>query len=112
MNRGEIWCVNLAAPGSSEPGFRRPVIIVSSNAFNHSQINTVLAVAVSTNLNLSKAPGNVMIPQKQSGLPRDSVANVSQVITATKSFLTGCVGSVPPKLMQQIDNGLRLVMSL
>ena len=81
MERGEVWWAELPDPVASEPGFRRPVVIVSSNAFNRSRIRTVLAVVLTSNLRLSEAPGNVLLAAAESGLPKDSVANVSQVVT-------------------------------
>ena len=112
MNRGEIWWAELPDPHGSEPGYRRPIIIISSNAFNKSKIRTIIAVAISTNLILANAPGNVPLSQKETGLPKDSVANISQVITIDKNFLTECVGSIPQKIMKRIDIGLRLAMEL
>jgi len=88
MERGTVWWAELPDPVASEPGFRRPVVIVSSDAFNRSRIRTVVAVVLTSNLRLAEAPGNVLIAAADSGLPRDSVANVSQVITIDKSFFT------------------------
>ncbi|MEK7297823.1 MAG: type II toxin-antitoxin system PemK/MazF family toxin [Planctomycetota bacterium] len=112
MNRGEIWWANLPDPRGSEAGYRRPVIIISSDAFNRSLIKTVLAVVVSSNLRLAQAPGNVMLLSKETGLMKDSVANVSQVITIDKGFLSACAGIVPTKLLKRIEVGLRLAMDL
>jgi mRNA interferase MazF len=83
-----------------------------SNAFNRSRIKTVIAVVLTSNLRLAEAPGNVLIPAADSGLPKDSVANVSQVITADKRFLTARSGKLPSRVMKELDNGLRLVLSL
>ncbi len=112
IHRGEIWWAELAEPKGSEPGYRRPVLIVSSNDFNKSLIRTVLAVVLSSNLALAEAPGNVKISQEDTGLTKDSVANVSQLITIDKDFLTELVGAVPIKILRQIEDGLRLVMKL
>ncbi len=81
MQRGEIWWASLREPFGSEPGFRRPVLIVQDDAFNRSRIQTVIVIAITTNLELAKAPGNVLLPKKVTSLPRESVANVSQLIT-------------------------------
>ena len=110
--RGEIWWADLPEPVASEPGYRRPVLIVQSDAFNQSQIATVVVVVLSLNLKLVQAPGNVLLPGKATGLAKDSVANVSQVITVDKSFLTERVGALPAYLLGQVENGLRLVMGL
>ena len=112
MERGEIWWAELPAPAASEPGFRRPVVIVQSNAFNRSRIRTVIAAVLTSDLRLAEAPGNVLIPASDSGLLKDSVANVSQVITLDRTFLTERCGRLPAHLMKSIDDGLRLVLSL
>ena len=112
MERGEVWWAELPAPVASEPGFRRPVVIVSTDAFNRSRIRTVLAVVLTSNLRLSEAPGNVFLAAATSGLPKDSVANVSQVATLDKGFLSGRCGRISPRGMKGIDDGLRLVLSL
>jgi len=112
MERGDIWWAQLPDPVTSEPGFRRPVVIVQSNAFNRSRIRTVIAVVVTSNLSLAEAPGNVLLLSSESGLPKDSVANVSQIITLDRDFLTEKCGRVPLRLIRSIDEGLRLVLSL
>ena len=112
MQRGEVWWASLREPSGSEPGFRRPVLIVQDDAFNRSRIQTVIAIAITTNLELAKAPGNVLLPTRVTTLPRDSVANVSQLITIDKSFLSQRVGSLPLDLQEQVDAGLRLILYL
>ena len=112
MRRGEIWWAAMSAPRESEPGYRRPVLVVQSNAFTASRIQTVVAAVLTSNLDLAAAPGNLMIKRKQSGLSRDSVINVSQVVTLNKTFLTERVGALSPKLMSAVDEGLRLVLGL
>ena len=112
MGRGAVWWAELPDPVASEPGFRRPVVIIQSNAFNRSRIKTVIAVVLTSNLRLAAAPGNVLISAADSGLPKDSVANVSQVITVDKRFLSGRSGKLPSRVMKELDSGLRLVLSL
>jgi mRNA interferase MazF len=112
IRRGEIWWASLPTPRGSEPGFRRPVLIVQADAFNQSRIQTVLAVAITSNVKLAQAPGNVLLSPKISGLPKPSVANVSQVITLDKSFLRKKVRRVSPSALAMVDDGLRLVLSL
>ena len=112
MQRGEVWWASLREPSGSEPGFRRPVLIVQDDAFNRSRIQTVIAIAITTNLELAKAPGNVLLPKKVTCLPRESVANVSQLITIDKSFLSERVGSLPLDLLEQVDAGLRMILYL
>ena len=110
--RGEIWWVELPAPTGSGPGKRRPVLVVSADSFNLSRIGTVLAVAISSNLELAAAPGNVAVPSGRSGLPKDSVVNVSQIITLDKRQLAERVGSLDHDTLAQIDAGLRIVLDL
>lgn len=112
IQRGEIWWANLPDPIASEPGYRRSVLVVQSNDFNRSQIATVMAVVIASNLNLAQAPGNVLLPRKATGLSKDSVANISQVITIDKSFLTKKIGALPAHILEQLENGLRLVLAL
>jgi mRNA interferase MazF len=112
IERGQVWWADLGEPEGSEPGFRRPVLIVQSDAFNRSRIRTAIAVILTANLRLVDAPGNVLVPAKASGLPKDSVANVSQVVTLDKDFLTGLAGRIKGRLLSDVDSGLRLVLSL
>jgi len=110
--RGEIWWASLPEPFGSMPGYRRPVVIISSNKFNRSNISTVLGVILTSNIHLASAPGNVLLLAKKTGLPKDSVANVTQIITVDKSFLTEKAGELSSELMQILEKGLRLVMGL
>jgi mRNA interferase MazF len=112
INRGEIWWANLPEPAGSGPGFRRPVLIIQSDKFNHSKINTVVILTVSTNLKLVNSEGNILITAKQSGLPKDSVVNVSQLFTMDESLLDEYVETLSERKMEQIDKGLRLVLAL
>ena len=112
MRRGEIWWAALPEPSGSGPGYSRPVLIVQEDQFNDSQINTVIVVALTSNLRLAAAPGNVFIGGHDSGLPRDSVINVSQVLTIDKSFLVDRVSSLPRETMELADVGLRLTLGL
>lgn len=110
--RGEIWWAHLAEPRGSEPGFRYPLLIVQADSFNRSRINTVLAAVITSNLRLSDAPGNVRISRKQSRLTRDSVVNVTQIVTIDRQFLSKRVSRLPSKVMIDVDSGLRLVLGL
>ncbi|MBT8364233.1 MAG: type II toxin-antitoxin system PemK/MazF family toxin [Deltaproteobacteria bacterium] len=102
----------MQEPVGSGPGFRRPILIVQSDDFNKSRISTIVALALTSNLKLADAPGNVMLPQNMTGLPKDSVANVSQIITIDKNFLSDRIGSLPAGIMRRINNGLRIALSL
>lgn len=112
MQRGEIWWADLAEPRGSEPGFRRPLLIVQADAFNRSRIATTIGVMVTSNLALVDAPGNVLLPKRASGLPKDSVANISQIVTVDRTTLTERVGKVSADHVAAVDAGLRLVLSL
>lgn len=112
IGRGEIWWANLPEPVGSSPGFRRPVLVVQSDSFNQSKIQTVVVAVITKNMELVKAPGNVSITARMSRLPVDSVVNVSQVITIDKSLLTEFVSTLPNKKMEKIEEGLRMVLSL
>jgi len=112
IRRGDIWWAELPAPRGSEPGFRRPVLVVQANDFNRSQIATVLTVLLTSNLGIAAAPGNVLLRRKETKLPKDSVANVSQVYTVDKSFLVQRVGALSDQLVTKIEDGLKLVLAL
>ncbi len=112
MKRGEIWWASLEDPKGSEPGFRRPVVVISSNDFNSSKIKTVLVAVITSNLRLSDAPGNFELSKKSSGLSRSSVVNVSQLITINKLFLTDKVGKLTNKQIELLNDGLKLVLSI
>jgi mRNA interferase MazF len=112
MERGTVWWAQLPEPIVSEPGFRRPVIIIQSNAFIRSRIRTIVAVVLTSNLRLAEAPGNALIPATDSGPPKDSVANVSQIITLGRTFLAEKGGRMPSRIMKTVDDGIRLVLSL
>lgn len=112
MRRGELWWADLPEPVGSEPGYRRPVLIISSDDFNRSSIKTVLAVAVTSNTRLAKGPGNVLLPAREAHLAHDSVLSVSQLLTVDKRFLDERIIALPPPLLAQLDEGLKLVLAL
>lgn len=111
-SRGEVWWAELAEPVASEPGYRRPVLVVSSDDFNRSRIRTVIAAILTTNPRLAEAPGNVLVATEETGLPRDSVVNGSQIVTLDKSFLAERVGRVGARAMLAVENGLRTALAL
>jgi mRNA interferase MazF len=112
LTRGEIWWADLPEPRGSEPGFRRPVLVIQANSFNQSEIRTVIVGILTSNLRLADAPGNIFLPSKVSGLPRDSVVNVSQLLTLDRSFFTEQVSTISGYFLTNIDAGLRLIMAL
>ena len=107
--QGDIFWAELPEPVGSGPGFRRPVLVVQGDAFNRSRIATVLVVPLTSNLRLAKAPGNVILPARASGLPRDSVANVSQLIAIDRELLSKRAGHLPVGLLQAVFAGIDLV---
>lgn len=112
MHRGELWWASLGEPVGSGPGFRRPVLIVQSDEFNESAIRTTICAAVTSNLRLAEAPGNVRLTRKASGLAQESVVNVSQLITLDKRLLTGRVGRVPAETLRNVEAGIKLVLAI
>lgn len=112
MKRGEVWWASLPPPTGSGPGFRRPVVVVQSNPFNESRISTVVVAVVTSNIALAGAPGNVRIGKSDSGLPKASVINVSQLLTLDRSLLTDRIKSLPSRALEQVNEGLQLVLGL
>ncbi len=112
MVRGEIWWANLPTPSRSEPGYRRPVLVIQSDAFNRSKINTVICAVITSNLNVAKAPGNVLLEKKNTNLPKTCVVNISQVVTLDKTNLTECVGTLNKRFLKSVENGLKLVLEI
>jgi mRNA interferase MazF len=112
MLRGEIWWADLPTPIGSEPGYRRPVLIIQDDVLTQTLINTVIVVILTSNLRAVNGMGNVLLPARLTGLPKDSVANASQVVTLDKTFLMECVGMLPDGLQEEVDNGLRSVLYL
>ncbi len=110
IGQGEVWWANLAEPEGSAPGFRRPVVVVQGDSFNRSRIATVVCVALTSNLALAEAPGNVPLPPRSTGLDRDSVANVSQIVTLDKSSLVERTGRLPSQKLELILDGIDVVL--
>lgn len=108
--QGDVCWADLPEPVGSGPGFRRPVLVVQGNAFNRSRIATVLVVPLTSNLRLANAPGNVVLPARASGLPRESVANVSQLIAIDRDLLSERVGHLSTDLLLTIFAGVDLVL--
>jgi mRNA interferase MazF len=108
--QGEVWWAGLEEPSGSEPGFRRPVVVVQGDAFNRSHIATVVCVALTSNLRWAEAPGNVLLSARLTGLPKDSVANVSQIVTLDRGTLTDRVGTLPEKKLELVLLGVDIVL--
>lgn len=110
ISQGEIWWADLPAPAGSGPGYRRPVVVVQTNGLNRSRIATVVCVPLTSNLKWALAPGNVHLTAGLTGLPQDSVANVSQIIAVDKQLLTTRVGSLPNPKLQLVLSGIDTIL--
>ncbi len=110
--RGEVWWASLEEPRGSSPGYRRPVLVVQSNSFNASAIQTVVVAAITRNLSVADAPGNLRLPKSAAGLRRPSVVNVSQLLSTDRSFLLEKLGVLSSRQMNAVADGLRLVLAL
>ena len=108
ISQGEIWWADLPPPTGS--GFRRPVVVVQGDALNRSRIATVICVPLTTNLKWAAAPGNVQFSARLTGLPKDSVANVSQIVTVDKAFLTARVGKLPRQKLALLLAGIDIIL--
>ena len=110
--RGQIWWADLREPRGSGPGYRRPIIVIQANSFNKTNLSTVIVAIVTSNMDLGDMPGNVRLTTGTTGLDNDSVVNITQLLTVERADLVEYVGSVSDRKMDQIDRGLRLVLSL
>lgn len=110
ISQGEIWWADLPAPTGSGPGFRRPVVVVQCDALNRSRIATVVCVPLTSNLKWASAPGNVPLSARVSGLPKDSVANVSQIVTIDKQLLGERVGKLSRSKLELMLSGIDIVL--
>jgi mRNA interferase MazF len=112
IRRGEVWWANLPIPIGSEPGHRRPVVIVQADIFNVTSLETFIAVGITSNVGLADQPGNVFISSRSSGLSKDSVGNVTQLVTGDRSMLSECIGVLSERELRRLNAGLRLVLDL
>lgn len=112
IRRGELWWADLGGSRGSAPAKRRPVLVVSSDAYNRSRIATVICVTITSNLRLADAPGNVALRAGSGGLTGDSVANVSQVVTLNKDDLEERLGGVDRATLRAVESGLRRALGL
>jgi mRNA interferase MazF len=110
ISQGEIWWANLPSPTGSGPGFRRPVVVVQCDALNRSRIATTVCVPLTSNLKWGLAPGNLRLSARLTGLPKDSVANVSQIITLDKDLLTDRVGKLPGQKLELLLSGIDVIL--
>jgi mRNA interferase MazF len=110
ISQGEVWWADLPEPSGSEPGFRRPVVVVQGDPFNRSAIGTVVSVPLTSSLRWADAPGNVRLTARSTGLPRDSVANVSQIVTLDKTVLSERVGKLSSSKLELVLSGIDVVL--
>jgi len=110
ISQGDVWWADLGEPVGSEPGFRRPVIVVQGDSFNRSALRTAVAVPLTSNLRWAGAPGNVRLTARATGLPRDSVANVSQIVAVDRSILIERVGRLSPSKLELVLAGIDTVL--
>ncbi|MCB1264625.1 MAG: type II toxin-antitoxin system PemK/MazF family toxin [Mycobacterium sp.] len=112
ISRAELYWADLGAPGGSRPAKRRPVLVIQSDPYNASRIATVLTAVVTSNTALAAMPGNVFLPAAATGLPRDSVVNITALITLNKTDLSDRIGDLPANIMDDVDRGLRRGLGL
>ena len=110
ISQGEIWWADLPAPSGSGPGFRKPVVVVQGDSMNRSRIATVVCVPLTSNLKWADAPGNVLFDAHTTGLPKDSVANVSQIVTLDRSLLTELVNKLASAKTSLIIAGINVIL--
>ncbi len=110
IEQAEVWWADLDEPTGSEAGYRRPVVVVQNNALNRSRIGTAVCVPLTSNLKWADAPGNVLLPRYETGLPQDSVANVSLIVALDKQQLTQRVRKLPARRFQLILAGIDTVL--
>jgi mRNA interferase MazF len=110
ISQGEVWWADLPAPTGSGPGFRRPVVVVQGDALNRSRIATVVSVPLTSNLKWAEAPGNVLLPARGTGLDKDSVANVSQIVSIDRELLTTRVGKLSRAQLELLLSGVDTVL--
>jgi len=112
ISRAELYWADLGTPSGSRPAKRRPVLVIQSDPYNASRLATVLTAVITSNTALAAMPGNVFLPAIATGLPRDSVVNVTALVTLNKTDLTDRIGEVAPSLMHEVDRGLRRILDL
>jgi len=110
IRQGDIYWVDLAEPVGSEPGYRRPYVVVQNNVFNQSRINTVVLCILTSNLQRAKSPGNLLLAAGEGGIPKASVVNISQLFTVDKAFLVEYCGSLSAKRVAEIISGIQLLI--
>jgi mRNA interferase MazF len=112
MINGEIWWAQLPHPRGSEPAKKRPVLVIQSDAFNRSNINTVICAVITSNQHLANSPANLLLEKSDSKLPMTSVINFSQILTVDKSFFISLVSMVSKPMLEKIDESIKYVFDV
>lgn len=112
ISRAELYWADLGAPAGSRPAKSRPVLVIQSDPYNASRLATVLTAVITSNTALAAMPGNVFLPAVATGLSRDSVVNVTALVTLNKTDLSDRIGNIPANIMDEVDRGLRRVLDL
>lgn len=112
IQRGQVCWADLGEAHGSKPTKRRPVLVIQADPYNASKLNTTLVAVITSNTGLAAMPGNVFLPATVSGLPRDSVVNVTALVTLDKTDLDSAVGRLPASLMHEVNRGLRRIIGL
>ena len=112
MTRGELWWVDYGVPYGSEPGFRRPVIILQNDFFNNSNINTTIVIPLSTNLLLADVPGNILVEKRHSKLGKESVILVSQIGVIDKQRLIEKITKIDRTVMEKIESNAAFILGI
>jgi mRNA interferase MazF len=110
IRQGDVFWVDFGEPGGSGPGFRHPYVVLQNNVFNASRLDTVVLCALTSNVERAKAPGNVLLRKGEGNLPKDSVVNITQIVTIDKSDLVEKIGSLSPRRIDQIVEGIELLL--
>ena len=110
ISQGEIWWADLQEPTGSGPGYRRPVVVVQCDALNQSRVSTVICVPLTSNLKWADAPGNVLLAARVTGLPKESIANVSLIVAIDRRQMTECVGKLPRRHLELVLAGIDTVL--
>ena len=109
INQGDVFWIDFYEPTGSEPGYRHPHVVIQNNLFNRSRINTVVVCALTSNVKRAKAPGNVLLHKGEANLPKQCVANISQLFTVNKTDLSEKIGTLTKKRLYQILDGISLL---
>ena len=110
IKQGDIFWIDLPAPRGSESGYRHPHVVIQNNIFNSSKINTVVVCALTSNIRRASSPGNVLLKKGEANLPKASVINITQIITLNKLELEEKIGTLSPKRIEEINNGIKLLI--